>query len=1833
MALLESKTTAYDKLSEELTATHQKTVELRRQLSTAEQNLQSANSASTSARFREQSLQQELELTKKNNEYFEAELKAKSAEYLKFRKEKNARVAELQREIEEASSTIDQLRRSENALKSRLDDVEHKYEESIAAMQSLREDATSTSESLRIELESANRLAELQGNAAATAKQRVQECQIALEKARDDAAEEISRLRAEIETEHSDKEAAERKVAELEAKLNQVETQGPFSPGPINGAPSTPIRSSTPVGTFSPRTSRGRGGLTLTQLYTEYDRVRSQLVAEQRSNAELKATLDEMVQDLESSKPEIDELRADHARLENAVVEMSEVLETSGKERDEATREARKWRGQVEGYERETEILRQQLRDLSAQVKVLVLEVALSKEDQEYDREELEKLARNEIEESMVSLNATGRFITQNLTTFKDLSELQEQNVTLRRMLRELGDRMESQEARDRESAYQQDQEELKELRIRVQTYRDEIMNLTAQTKSYVKERDTFRSMLMRRGQTGGENSIFSQSVPLGSAPPTIPQQAADGTDYAELLRKVQAHFDTFRQETATDHSALKQQVNDLSRKNSELMNEASRLNSQLGAAAQRAELLQNNFNLLKNENVEIQKRYSNLLENVNRQDIKTQQAAEDLVAAKGMCDSLQRENANLKAEKDLWKNIEKRLIDDNESLRNERARLDSLNTNLQNILNEREHTDAESRRRLQLNVESLEAELQSTKRKLNDEVEDAKRAALRREYEHEQSQKRIDDLVTSLSSVREELIAVKTTRDHLQTKVDELSVELKSAEEKLQVLQTKPGAAPTPAATTAETVEVPTNGLTREQELAIEVSELKRDLELARTDLEHAREQVEDYKAISQATEERLQSVTETQEQYQEETERLVQEKDKKIQELEKRVEEISSELTTTNNELSKLRDEQSEVSRRVEEQKTTYEAEISRLKDEAERQLENARTYEQSVQAQAEIAQQAQQNYESELVKHAEAAKLLQAVRSEANQLRLDIVDVKTQAENAKKDLAQKEESWGEQKDRFEREISDLQKRREEVLHQNNLLHNQLEDITKQITALQRDRANIVAEEEETGGTSSSLESLQEVIKYLRREKEIVDVQYHLSTQESKRLRQQLDYTQSQLDETRLKLEQQRRATADSDHQSLSHNKLVETLNELNVFRESSITLRNQARQAEAALAEKSARVDELAQQIEPLQDRIRELENLVETKDEEMKLIHADRDRWQQRTENILQKYDRVDPTEMENLKEKLATLEKERDEAIAARDTLQQQVDGFPEQLAKTAEDSKAELRGKLTEQFVKRSKELSGRINAKQSELNAVQQEKEVIQQELSKAQEELNQLKSKPVEQTTPMEVEAADVTPAVPQLTPSNNPGGDEDKIKSLEEKIARLEAALAEKEAQFDARLKERSDKMKEAFNTKLAELRRNHQQELENVKAQQPASTEAGQPADLTIPGTPAKADTGELPELTDSQAKDLVAKNETIKDIIKRNIQNQVNKVKAQLQQEARAQAAAAGPSPEAAAELETKLAEERERLKKASDDAIEEKVKSAVELNDKKIAVKISMLESRAKTAMAKIQVVQKAATETPEKPVREVWEVAKDAKAPPAAPATPAKPTAQAPTQTPISTPATATNNVAPAVGATPVAAAAPAPAPAAAQPPTQQQQAATPGQQAPQAQPQNVSNPFAVIKQDEQSQPSQPNQQASIPPKPPAGAVGNHTGSGPGTLRALQSGLPIARGRGGGRGGGGGHQQTEQQPQQVQAQAQRGTGAQRGRGRGRGGQHVQTNVTPATSQTQDSPGGNRGALNAGARQFIPQGNKRPREDGAETAGGDASAGKRIRGGGHNRGS
>ena len=1856
-AALESKTKSYDSLSQDLSAQHQKASDLRKQITTLEQDVQAAKSSESSSRFREQSLQREVDQLKTTNEWLEKERTIKAEEHTKYRKDKSARLTELSRSNEQYISEAEALKRSESALKLRVEDLSNKYEDSIQEIVKLQEEKSAEAEAFRDEIKSQTRLAELRNEQANTARERVSELQQDLEELRDDTTEELGRLRADAQNDYAEKETAERKIAELETTISQLQIDleqahaQPSTPQQRNNAngASTPMRPSTPLGIFSPSSSRLKGQPSVTQMFSEYKKLEKELANEKRTNEDLQSNLDAMVQELESSKPELDEIRLDHARVQNELLEMSNLVDQAGRERDNAVKEARACQGQLQARVKEVEVLSQQLRDAGSEIRYLLMEQQVREHGQSMSREEfanMQRAADEALKQETSNLSETQQLVNHQLIVFKSIAELQEQNENQLKTIRNLVANLESNESQERQRKFSSMELELQEARGRVTSLESELKTTLTQTKSFAKEREMFRSMLKRNGLAPGQVTDFSRSlpVPAGGSPARGFDEGSingGGADLSKQMKDLQDTFESHRQEFNTNTIMLRAQVDDLTKTNSRIQTESSRNLGQLTAANQRFEMLQANYNMLKNENAELQKRAYTTSEEAQNQATKVQQIGEDLVEARGLIDSLRRESANLKAEKDLWKIVEARQASDIEALRNERVRIDQLNGSLQSLLSEREQADSEQRRRLQAQAEALETELQTTKRKLNDELEESKKNSQRREYEQDQAQKRIDDLMTSLGSTREELASAKTSRDHLQARVDEMTVELRSAEERLEVYN-KPATEPS-----AQENGEDNSGTTKEEDLTIQVSELKRDLELRSSELDRANEQIETYKQIAQEAEERLQETNDTAELYRENTETTITERDAKIKDLEQRVDDISSELSTTNSELSKLRDEYSGSDRRLEEQKASFEADIERLKEQVERATEDAQFNLEASKAQAEIATEAQQNYENEIVKNAEAIKAAQASRSEANQLRLDTVDLKTRAETAHNDLQQKESSWLERKNTYEQELADLKRRREEIAQQNTILHGQLENLTQQIAGLQRDRTDL-ASGESTEGNTTNLDNLQEVIKYLRREKEIVDVQYHLSTNEQKRLRQQFEFTQSQLDDTRLKLDQQRRAEADIERNSISHNKLMDTLNELNLYRESSSTLRAEAKHATQALSQKSQQIEKLEAQIQPLQVRVSELENLAELRDGELKLLQDDRDHWRQRTQNILSKYDRVDPAELESIKEKLTELEKERDEATAARDSLQIQVDGIPDQIESVRTDQK----NRLSEQFKTRSKELSGRIRDKQTEVDNLTAEKSSLQSELDVVREQL--------ESAHNQSASAAQVNGEV-----AKSPGEVDEGATELEAKITSLESSIEEKDqelsalkAEQDQKIKAKEDQLKVILNKRLAEVKQEaqhaketaladlkqsleseHQQALEDIRAQSvPVSAELQKtPTTQNDSGNPAT--TGGEPSdevllgLSQERTKWFVNNNLIAKKMLTNTITKKVSEAVEKAVKDAQAgfdklltearNSDGSEPTSEQIEEMKKRFASEKETLiaesraafdaekeqmekdfdsrlsqekdelftlheaeKKGLSEQAAQKLSAQVALAEqmalKKSAFQVNNAKNALSKAHAQLKVVKDAATDTPTKPVSEVWEVAEKAKPAPAAqpPTSATVPQAAAPAQ-----PTSTTANT----------------SPAKAVPDTKEQDTAEAGPEASQ----------------------QPPAQQAVPNGPPKPA----TSTAPNALQK-STGLPQPNVRGGaavrGRGG------------LPQPQGGRGTGIPRAGGavRGRGARVSSVGTGPPNTPGGAGRGGGPQSpntkLNPNASQFTPgQGNaaagaKRAREEGE---GGDNGQ-KRIRGGG-----
>ena len=89
-----------------------------------------------------------------------------------------------------------------------------------------------------------------------------------------------------------------------------------------------------------------------------------------------------------------------------------------------------------------------------------------------------------------------------------------------------------------------------------------------------------------------------------------------------------------------------------------------------------------------------------------------------------------------------------------------------------------------------------------------------------------------------------------------------------------------------------------------------------------------------------------------------------------------------------------------------------------------------------------------------------------------------------------------------------------------------QNNLLHQHLESVSNHAARIKQAATSSAAESgdaEASDDTDTKLTELRSLVTYLRKEKEIIELQLELSKQENTRLKTQIDHLSQNLDETR--------------------------------------------------------------------------------------------------------------------------------------------------------------------------------------------------------------------------------------------------------------------------------------------------------------------------------------------------------------------------------------------------------------------------------------------------------------------------------------------------------------------------------------------------------------------------------------------------------------------------------------------------------------------------------------------------------------------------------------
>lgn len=1383
VALHEAKSAAYDRLAEELSAQHQKIVALRKQVSELEDKKQELEAGAKDVTFRENNLRQEIDQLRSSNEWFEGELKTRSADNTRFRKEKNAQIAELQRANADATQTIDSLRSKETSQTKRIEELEQRIEQSLLRIQQLQEEATQNQQSFRAELDNSRRMTELCEAREKTAKKRLQEVIDELRETKDGAAFEVGKLQAECDSEKSRAVQFEEKVAELELVVETQETQlselrnsvhVPQTPRRgINGGMGTPARAGSPM--ISTPGGSKKSGLTMTQLYAENVKLKTDLRSAEDENRKLRDQANDMIQSLEDLWPQVEEYKQENVRLESELGSISGNLDEALAAKDAARKEVRKKDGDIQGLEQRHQIDRQIITDITFQNKLLLLEQrrreegleALSAEDRLY----LEETKDNTVPDRLLDENdtPTSRSLTQNLVLYKSVEELVDRNRDLLEQVSNFTQVYEGRQAQAKLEEQERIKRDLEDFREKAAQYEDRASSLESTVSLLTKERDMWRRTATNQGhRRGGSDvaSMFDGTPPPGNSISNL--QSSDAVQNSNLFKELQKSLDMMREESVTDRATLKHQIDELTKEIRQLQHENVRLESKQQVAQQWHDQQQHRITALESQKELLQKRLDAAQDQLASSDLKFQQVMEENVECRGQLESLERANTNLKASQSIWDTTRNRLEGEIRTLNEAKSLLSKSLEEKRNDYNEQTLMQAETRRVLEARASSLEVELSNAQRKLQDEAEEHKRITMRFELDQSDKQRKIDDLLKAANEVRQELASVRTARDQLQVRVSELQADLRLAEERTQQASRING-----AAETGEDEE----GNSHEEELQSQLIDIQREYERTKEKLETAQTHIETYKNIAQEKEEQLESFVEAHDQMEQDLNRTIQEKEAELVDLKKRVEEFSSELATTTTELSNLRSTHEQEKLELTQQKEALEADIARVQSDISEYEAAMDTQKQLVVSQADIAKRAQADYENELAKHGETMKTLRTLREQFNTLSTEITQYKTEAEAARVSLSQNEEHWLSVKERQDRELREMREEKDGLNGQNKTLYEQIDTLNNTIKTLQDNRMSVAGGQADVVNIDSSLSGLQELNRSLRNDKDILQLKVNGMELEVQRVRQELATKQDQLERANEKLLAEQ-AQSQSRPNDAKFKALEESVGQLNLYRESNTTLRNDIQRLEAERNQKDKELETLRAELQPLQARVLELEGELEFTSGQLKTVEEDRERWQKRHQDVLQRYDRIDPKELEDLKSQIETLTTERDQA------KQQAGAGFEERI-KAAEEEAAKHKKEAEEAHERRKNVISDareKLGTLRTQLKEAETNLTNLRAELTTVQEELQSTRQERDEALAKANAGADVVMEEEGQVTESNAGLSDEEK-QQLEARVKEAE------------------------------------------------------------------------------------------------------------------------------------------------------------------------------------------------------------------------------------------------------------------------------------------------------------------------------------------------------------------------------------------------------------------------------------------------------------------
>lgn len=1311
--MLDKRNQEIRELRTDLDNAHKKNLDHRRAIVEMESQAQELRSSQLSARLKEQSLSQEIEMLKKSNEWLDNELKTKTTEFKKFRTERISRFNAVQSDLDRLQAEHSALVKSNEDLKDRFGEVSRKYDQSLAKVRDLQNAHDGAEESFRKEMAAQQRLAELWERSAKDAKKRVEDLENVLSTERSKKSGDVAKWKAEAERERARADKLQKQLSAIDSELqNSYKGNGPdrsltaFTTPQRGGSVSTPSSA-----VFSPSariiSDLQKQGTNLVDLYSEFHDTKVRLERERHKNEALRAEMDAILDEMENHAPTILADREEKKRLELELADMSVELEQTQKRLDETTAKVKAADMKSKDDAQEISLLSTQIRDLSRQLQYLLIQNQMLIDNEPAlnatEHAAMQKLLDGgSVEEEAGPESDTQRLITQRLVLFKDIIELQKQNENLLKVTRELGTRMEREEREMKRKVENFESSAVEEAKSAISHLQDELKRMEVASEALKRERDMFRRMLSE-GRTGDDQEKSAPVLESGyvgsrdfrnedltNYSPLQEQLAKQNEEMAAMLKEVQTSYDAFKTESVTTITSLNKQVTELSDIRGTLQVKLSRAQSQEEYMQERYKNLQQDLAVARSETEQLRKRSDEMQGVISRHEARAERLSEEIIDANSQAETLRAEVSNLKAEKQLWRAVEERLTKENKDLLEEKGRLNGVISNYQLMEAERDSHKDGTVRRLQSQIESLDSQLSASASKLAAAEEDLKRVNARKEADMSEFVEKIDRLQKEVSSARDLYNDARTRAEALDAKTREQQVMISSLEEKLKIYHSTPGEQ------------------SRERAVEEELASVRGELELTKNELSLTRKHRDELADIAKTAEEALEKMTTTHDEYEASIQQKLTEKDSELEQLKTQLNETKELLDAANSEMSNNKVEESNVVKQLREENSKLESSLKALQDNEAHLMRVQQQLKDELNNSGKLSREAQENYDKELVKHAEAAKTAQALREEVAQLKETISKLSKDEERAREQLSSSQASWDGQKYTYEYEIEQLKSRLEDVSTQNRVLLDQVESLSKRRISGSGGADNAGTSNDQDEG-DAPIDQSREILAFVRREKEIAECNLDVAQQEIRRLQQRLEHVTSELDQARLDSAKDSAREEELARIAADHQRVLQQLENVNVLRESNASLRSQSQHYQKKARELEEESEKLREKLEPLEEQLRSAVAEANAKDGEIKLLKEDNERWRARSSEIMQKYQRIDPAELKRIQEEAETLKQQASALQVEIDNLKKEnaslVTERDEAAKKLADESKkvaesSAEKAKLEEEATKLKRDIS-----------------------------------------------------------------------------------------------------------------------------------------------------------------------------------------------------------------------------------------------------------------------------------------------------------------------------------------------------------------------------------------------------------------------------------------------------------------------------------------------------------------------------------------------------